>query len=343
MNRNLLNQAVGKGILSEAQAAQLWDFISAQTADAPRFQASHILYYFGGMIAIGAMSLFMNLGWEHFGGWGIFFLALVYMGAGLALTRYFLNTLRLAIPAGITAAFVVVLVPLAIYGLQHALGLWPKAIDAYRDYHRIIDWRWMLMEFGTLAAGAIMLWKFRLPFLMMPIAITLWYMSMDIVPFVFGVEDAKWELRKLVSVYFGLLIALLGFWVDIRSRFSKDFSFWLYVVGVVTFWGALSMMNSDSELNKFVYFCINLAMIAIGAALSRRVFVIFGALGVAGYVGHLASSIFRDSILFPIALTAIGMAVIYCGILWQRHETAIGARLRSALPAALRELVEART
>jgi hypothetical protein len=342
MNRNLLNQAVGKGILSEAQAAQLWDFISAQTADAPRFQASHILYYFGGMIAIGAMSVFMNLGWERFGGWGIFFIALLYMGVGLALTRYFLNTLRLSIPAGITAAFVVVLVPLAIYGLQHALGMWPKAIDAYRDYHRIIDWRWMLMEFGTLAAGAIMLWKFRLPFLMMPIAITLWYMSMDIVPFVFGVEDAKWELRKLVSVYFGLLIALLGFWVDIRSRFSKDFAFWLYVVGVVTFWGALSMMNSDSELNKFVYFCINLAMIAIGAALSRRVFVIFGALGVAGYVVHLASSIFRDSILFPIALTAIGLAVIYCGILWQRHEAAIGARLRSALPAALRELVEAR-
>jgi hypothetical protein len=342
MNRNLLNQAVGKGILSEAQAAQLWDFISAQTADAPRFQASHILYYFGGMIAIGAMSVFMNLGWERFGGWGIFFIALLYMGVGLALTRYFLNTLRLSIPAGITAAFVVVLVPLAIYGLQHALGMWPKAIDAYRDYHRIIDWRWMLMEFGTLAAGAIMLRKFRLPFLMMPIAITLWYMSMDIVPFVFGVEDTKWELRKLVSVYFGLLIALLGFWVDIRSRFSKDFAFWLYVVGVVTFWGALSMMNSDSELNKFVYFCINLAMIAIGAALSRRVFVIFGALGVAGYVVHLASSIFRDSILFPIALTAIGLAVIYCGILWQRHEAAIGARLRSALPAALRELVEAR-
>ncbi len=342
MNRTLLNQAAAKGIISEHQATQLWDFFSTQTADTPRFQASHILYYFGGMIAIGAMSLFMNLGWERFGGWGIFAIALAYMGAGLALTRYFLNTLRLQIPAGITATFVVVLVPLAIYGLQQALGLWPKANDAFRDYHRIIDWRWILMELGTLVAGAAMLWKFRLPFLMMPIAVTLWYMSMDIVPFAFGVEDTKWELRKLVSVYFGLLIILLGFWVDIRSRFGKDYSFWLYVVGVLTFWGALSMMNSDSELNKFIYFCINLAMIAVGAALSRRVFAIFGALGVAGYVGHLANSIFKDSILFPIALTAIGLAVIYCGIVWQRHEAAIGARLRSVLPTALRELVEAR-
>jgi hypothetical protein len=342
MNRNLLNQAAEKGIINEAQAAQLWDFFSAQTIDTPRFQASHILYYFGGMIAIGAMSLFMNLGWERFGGWGMFAISLVYMAAGLGLTHYFLNTLRLPIPAGITATFVVVLVPLAIYGLQQALGFWPKSIDAYRDYHRIIDWRWMLMELCTLAASAIMLWRFRLPFLMMPIAITLWYMSMDIVPFVFGVEDSKWDLRKLVSVYFGLLIILLGFWVDIRSRFSKDFAFWLYVLGVLTFWGALSMMNSDRELNKFIYFCINLLMIGIGAALSRRVFAVFGALGVAGYVGHLANSIFKDSILFPIALAAIGLAVIYCGILWQRHEATIGSRLRSVLPSALRELVEAR-
>jgi len=26
------------------------------------------------LIAIGAMTLFMNLGWENFGGWGIFFI-----------------------------------------------------------------------------------------------------------------------------------------------------------------------------------------------------------------------------------------------------------------------------
>ena len=100
------------------------------------------------------------------------------------LTEYFLDR-GLPIPAGITAAFVVVLTPLAVYGLQAALGWWAEGL-AYREYHTHIDWRWLLMELATLACGAVMLWRYRLPFLVMPIAITLWYMSMDLTPFLFG-------------------------------------------------------------------------------------------------------------------------------------------------------------
>jgi hypothetical protein len=63
---------------------------------------------------------------------------------------------------------------------------------------------------------------------------------------------------------------------------------------------------------------------------------------VAAYLGHLAYKVFEDSMLFPFALTAIGLGVIYLGILWQRHEQGISARLRLFLPALLRELVERR-
>ena len=82
-----------------------------------------------------------------------------------------------------------------------------------------------------------MLWRYRLPFLVMPIAVTLWYMSMDLTPYLFGEADATWELRKRVSLWFGLLIVLLAFWVDIRTRHDKDYAFWLYLFGVVAFWG----------------------------------------------------------------------------------------------------------
>jgi hypothetical protein len=83
----------------------------------------------------------------------------------------------------------------------------------------------------------------------------------------------------------------------------------------------------------------NLAMIAVGATLSRRVFAVFGGLGAAGYVGHLAYGVFKDSMLFPFALTVIGFGVVYLGILWQRHEATLSTRLRSLLPPALRELI----
>jgi hypothetical protein len=55
-------------------------------------------------------------------------------------------------------------------------------------------------------------------------------------------------------------------------------------------------------------------MIGIGGTLSRRVFAVFGGLGVAGYLGHLSYSVFSDSMLFPVALTAIGFAVIAAGV-----------------------------
>lgn len=340
LNRGLLKAATAKGLLSEPQAEQLWRFLLESGKDTASFRFTHILYYLGGLIAIGAMSLFMTLGWERFGGWGLFSIALAYALAGLWLTEYFLNR-RLPIPAGITAAFVVVLTPLAIYGVQSALGYWAEG-RVYREYHTLIDWRWMLMELATLAAGAIMLWRYRLPFLVMPVAVTLWYLSMDLTPFLFGQADTTWALRQLVSLWFGLLMVLLAFWIDVRTRSDKDYSFWLYLFGVIAFWGGLSMMRSDSELNKFIYLCINLGMIAVGAMLARRVFAVFGGLGAAGYLGHLAYDVFKDSMLFPFVLTVIGLGVIYIGILWQRHEQTISGKLRGLLPMSIRELMERR-
>ncbi|MCL2022531.1 MAG: DUF2157 domain-containing protein [Betaproteobacteria bacterium] len=341
LKRSLLDEAAQRGLIAPGQVESLWVFLSERAADTPSFRFTHILYYLGGLIAIGAMTLFMTLGWERFGGWGLFFIAITYAVAGLLLTEFLLNCLKLPIPSGITAAFVVALAPLAIYGAQVGLGLWAEG-RVYREYHTHIDWRWILMELGTLAAGAAMLWRYRLPFLVMPIAVTLWYMSMDLAPFLFGNADTTWNLRKLVSLWFGLLIVLLAFWVDIRTRHEKDYPFWLYLFGVLAFWGGLSMMDSDSELNKFIYLCINLLMIGVGAMLSRRVFAVFGGLGSAGYVGHLAHQVFKDSMLFPFVLTIIGLGVIYLGILWQRHEQDISSRLRALLPVPLQELVERR-
>jgi spore maturation protein SpmA len=83
-------------------------------------------------------------------------------------------------------------------------------------------------------------------------------------------------------------------------------------------------------------------MIFVGVMLVRRVFVVFGALGCSGYIGHLAFDIFQDSWLFPITLTVLGLLVIYLGILWQKHEQGITDKARKILPVALRELLESK-
>lgn len=344
ITRSIVDQAVAKNILNEDQGKALWEFLADKSQETPTFKAAHILYYLGGLIAIGAMTLFMTLGWERFGGAGLLLISLAYGAIALALTEFFLKSQKLAIPAGVTAALAVVMIPLAIYGLQSLMGYWPEEESrkfTYRDYHRYIDWRWLLMEMATVVAGVVALWRYRLPFLVLPIAVTLWYMSMDLTPFLFGDGSGGMfsEPRKLVSLLFGAAMLATAFFVDVRLFKSRDYAFWLYIFGVMTFWGGLTAMNSESELGKFFYCCINLAMIAAGAALSRRVFAVFGGIGVAIYLGHLSHTIFKDSMLFPLALSAIGLGIIASGVMWQRHEAAIGERLRSYLPPAIRDLV----
>ncbi|WP_250656212.1 DUF2157 domain-containing protein [Alkalimarinus coralli] len=337
ISRKRLSGAVEENIISSEQANALFEYFQAKSQDVPRFTFTHVLYYLGGLIAIGAMTLFMNLGWESFGGAGVVSISLLYAAIGLKITNT-LSAKSLNIPAGICATFVVCLTPLAIYGLQQWLGVWPDD-TVYREYHRYIKWHWLYMEFGTLVVGVAIAWKYKYPFLIMPIAVTLWYMSMDITAMISG-GDNTWALRKLVSLYSGLLMIGLAFWVDVRSRRKVDYAFWIYIFGVMAFWGGLSAQNSDSELSKFLYFCINLAMIGVGVLLIRRVFVVFGAMGSCGYLAHLASDVFKDSWLFPITLTAIGLGIVYLGILWQKHEKAITEKSRQMLPAPLRELLE---
>jgi hypothetical protein len=344
ITRAELDGAVGAGIMSAKQADRLAAYLggTAETPERARFSFVHVLYYLGGMIAIGAMSLFMTLGWNALGGWAGCVTAILYGVLALLLSHWFLKQKHLYIPAGIMATLAVVMVPLAIFAAQMALGYWGEN-KPYRDFHVFIDWRWIMMEFGTLAIGAILLWRYRLPFMLMPIAVTLWYMSMDLVPFLFG--DARpynWELYKVVSLYFGLAMTLLAFWVDLRSRASRDYAFWLYLFGVLTFWCGLSLMNSTSELSKLAYCGINVLLILIGAVLGRRVFAVFGGLGLAFYLGHLSWRVFKDSLVFPFALSLIGFAIIWLGVLWQRREVQWSVRLRGFIPTAFRELLEAR-
>jgi len=307
-----------------------------------RFGFTNTLYYFGGMLAISAMSLFMNLGWEQFGSWGLLAIALVYLLLCLQVADL-LKRRQLNLPAGIFATLAVTLVPLAVWALQSGLGQWPPGGPVhYRSYHTLVDWRWLTLEFATLAAGVVLLWRYRLPFMVMPLALTLWYMSMDATPFLFGEADETWQLRRVVSLCFGLGMLALAVWVDLRTRQEKDYAFWLHLFGVIAFWGGLSLMSSDSELGKFLYLCVNLLMIATGTLLSRRVYAVFGGLGAAGYVGHLAYEVFKDSIAFPFILTGVGIAIVYLGVLWQRNETAIATRLRGILPVAMREMIERR-
>ena len=355
IERTQLEAAAQRGIINEAQAGPLWDFLEAEQVGGPEFSFNHLLYYLGGLVAIGGVSVFVTLGWETLGGMGLFLVALAVMAVAIWLTDYFVKQQKLAIPAGLMAALIVAATPLAVYGLQRTVGYW-EFTTPYRSYHTHVDWRWIIMELGTLVVGAAVLWLWRLPFSVMPVAVTLWYMSMDLAPLLqtslSGIDPndpnlsyeqrnaywtAYWELRKWVSVVVGLAIIAGAIAVDRAKRSQQDYAFWLHLAGVAAFWGGLSAMSSASEVGKFIYFLINLAMLVFGVAIDRRVYTVFGALGIAGYLGHLSYKVFKDSLLFPFMLMLIGLGVVWLGVLWQRNERQIVSAIERWLPPGLRK------
>jgi len=349
-----LDAAAAAAVISPTQADGLWQFLAARAAPAPtpatgpRFDLTHVLYYLGGMLAIGAMSVFMTLGWERYGGGAIVALAGAYGLLALALALWF-ERRALPIPMGLMAALIVVLVPLGVWGAQQALGLWAGTamIRGYRDYHVLIDWRWITLEGATLLAAALVFYRFRAPFLLLPVAVTLWYMSMDVAVMLLRADavpwgDSAWAFRKWFSLVFGLAMLAAAFWIDVRSRSGRDYAFWVYLFGLLTFWGALTSMGSNLLSGKLVYLAINVGLVLLGAVLARRAFAVFGGIGIAVVLGDLAWRYFKDSWAFPIALSAIGLGIVFAGLWWSRHAARLTARLQEQLPPPLRELLQRR-
>ena len=59
VTRSMIDEAVAGGVLGDQQARALWDFLAQREQEAPSFRPAHILYYLGGLVAIGAMTLSM--------------------------------------------------------------------------------------------------------------------------------------------------------------------------------------------------------------------------------------------------------------------------------------------
>jgi hypothetical protein len=337
-----LDWAESAGVLTRGQARTLWSALERRHSGQPRFDAAHVAYYLGALIVIGAMGWYVTDGWDAFTGAELSIIGLAYAAVFVVVGRRIWDRRELRVPAGLLFTMAVCMVPLVVFGIERAAGLWPDGDPGgYRAYHALVKGSWVLMELGTILAGVLALRMRRFPFLTAPIAVSLWYLSMDLAPLLHQAPDETLTPgdRSWVSACFGLAMLLATYLADLRSRLEGDFVFWGYLFGLMAFWGGLSSLDNANELGRFVYLVINVGLIATSLVLMQRAFLVFGALGVCGYLWQLAYLVFRDSVAFPFVLSLVGVVVIYLGALYQRHRVAIERFALSRLPAALRALV----
>jgi hypothetical protein len=88
-------------------------------------------------------------------------------------------------------------------------------------------------------------------------------------------------------------------------------------------------------VGKALYCLLNVGLLLLAVILVRRIYAVFGAIGISLYLGHLADVVFKNSLMFPFALSLIGVAVIAIGLLYHRKQEAIAAWLTAHLPDAV--------
>lgn len=304
-----------------------------------RFDLTHVLWYAGALIIMGAMGLFSTLAFSMMGAPSLVLTGLAY-GLGLwAVGHRLWREPETRTPGGLLIAAAVAMVPLTVFGLQDSLGLWSgdKAPGTYRNFFQYIKGGWIPMELATIAIGALAARRYPFAFIAFPVAVALWFLSMDIAAWLASERDFNWDLRRKVSLWFGLALFVAVWAYELRPRLA-DFAFWLHLVAIVTFWCGLTFSSSNSEIAKLAYCLLNVGLLGVALFFRRRVYAVFGVLGIMTYLGHLSWQVFKDSLLFPFALSAVGIAIVWLGIRVARRREALIAWFETALPAGLARL-----
>jgi hypothetical protein len=316
-----LEAGVLRAGLSHEQAQLIWEQLQKRPEVEARFEPAHVGYYFGALLVIGAMGWFMTNGWDAFTGFELFAIAAAYAAVFTAVAYQLWKQSLFRVPAGLLITIAVCMTPLAVYGLERQFHLWPATDPgSYVNFHPYINASWILMEIATVVASIIALRYFPFPFLTAPAAYAIWYMSMDATGLVFG-KHWNWRQECIISVIFGVGMLAISYLIDRKTEL--DYSFWGYLFGLMTFTGGLSLMGGGTPLTKLGYCLIHVALIVLSLVLQRRVFLVFGAIGVFTYLCDEAYTYFRNSVAFPFVLSGIGVLLIVGAMKFKKNEKKI--------------------
>lgn len=327
-----ISLAEARSIITPEQGDLLRDMVRSHDLNPTAFSWHHILYYLGGFICIGAMSLFLTIGWQHIGAPAVFSLSLFYGAAGYIAMRY-LQKMKLHKPASLAGTFIVCITPLSAYSLLWLLQLWPG--EHYPEHpgstQSLFQWNWLVLELSTICAALGLLRAYSYPLLTMPLSIALYLFLMEFLRLITG-GHSYGDLLHISSLMAGLIVCALAVGLDVKLTQGRRYSFWLYTTGATVSWFPLTYLLSSSLYEQFIYAVLCVVMLAAGAIVRRIIFVVYGGLGIAWFLADVAHTVFKDSAWFPVLLTFIGALVVYAGIVWQKRLVFIRQGLQAILP-----------
>ncbi|MCL5025849.1 MAG: hypothetical protein M1531_05065 [Chloroflexi bacterium] len=320
------------GLISSDQLAAIRETLEAERTGARKRPAPleqrkglnfiTIAYYFGGFMVLLAYTLFMGLRWQG--------LSPVGQAAVLAFTAGLLSALgaflrRRSFPlAGSILLFAgTAIVPLLVYSVQNATGIWPGREDfdqAYRDFYPRTAAARILMEVVSIAVAALVLWRIHFPLMALLVAFWGWFLSMDLLRWtmqrVGPSSTSEWEL--VAGSLAGL--GMLALAVYLQRRTTQDYSLWFYVFGhLLVLWNFSILAQGKEGILGLLYPALYVAFVVLSVVLQRRVFLVFGALGCYIFGAYLAFNVFQGTLGYIFTLGATGLLIVLTAVAYQKY------------------------
>jgi hypothetical protein len=325
-----LDAAVALGIITADQAKAIRDLVPARPAVAgpAPLGAATIGYVLGALTVLIAMGWFLADRWKWLGAGGVLAVAVLY-GALFLVVSFRLRREGFPQAAGFAVLLAVGMVPVAVVAIYELVGWFARPSALACGYPDFTLWTCrgeeLVVELTTLAALLVALRQVRFSLVVLPIAgIAL--------RFLFHTADAVWRMglgaasAGWVWVIGASMMTAAAYETSRRQQGDEDFALWLHLVAAVAAMIATTMLVGRFE--EFRHLLIPGALVAFAFSLRLRRFVwtLLGMGWFVGYLGWLASEVFRDTPFFPIILAALGVGVLIATVWVQRNSAALVAR-----------------
>jgi hypothetical protein len=340
ISKNNLKHATQKDILSQSQADKLWTFLEEQRQINKTNQFANLFYYLGGFISVGAFSLFITTNFETLGDWGLVVIITMFICGSIFLSYKF-NKKALQTPTSLALLFIIALTPIFMFSILNALHLWhwDNPQPQYPSFINLMENQNWILESMTFFVSCGVFYLFRHNLILMPILGLAWYITIDVADF-FLQAKTHFDIHSEFSMMFGITALITALWIDLKNSSYIDYSYWFYGFGLVAFWSGLSIEYFRYEMAWILYLVINIVLLFLGLLLNKHIFILFGGLGTSIYLGHLAYDVFKDRLLLPFILTAIGLFIMTIGILIQKKRQCIEQFLKNKLPQPITKLMD---
>ena len=329
-----LDQAVVDGVITSDQrdtlvgAARRREEPSRLSPEAgPGLNAVMVAYTVGAVIVLFAMGWFMIDRWRDLGPPGVLAIAIAF-GAVLVIAARMLRTAGYPAAAGWTTALAVVMAPLAMWAFMRLTNLWPDPQNVFANEPTMQSWLWLTLELTTIAAALIALRFNRFPHLALEIAVAAALTVPALAIIIYGADFGLRYMSEWLLHAMGAALIAIGYAIHRRGE-DKEMSNWFYLVGLSCTSIAWGFGWGEHNSTRMALPLVALAALAAAIYLRRRVFFLFGILGVFAWLGYLAFDVFREVASFPVVLATFGISVILLTVLAQRRYPAILAMVDS--------------